>query len=475
MKYSDYQIAFFDAVKNGSGNVALNAVAGSGKTTTICESAKQINGSILMSPFGKDIEKELKTRGLPGNVTIQTNNALGWGAVRQRYNPKLSKNKNFFIVRRRYDLNETSERIEFYAIVKHVCRLIDLFKSNFVLSVEEATKLVPEYIEYYGLTVSDRYEDILCDVFSWAYDESLKDREFFDFNDQLLVPITDGLLLPHYDTVYIDEFQDTNNLQFELLSRVADRFIVVGDPDQAIYGFRGATPDAFNHFTKALGAEILPLSICYRCGSKIIEEAQTVVPRIEANPNGHNGLVTRTDKFEPQKGDYILCRTVAPLVSSCLQMLKEGHAAVIRGQSIKETLNNLVVSVTKKRVMQVDTFLDALEDYCREKIERLERRGPNDLAEQIRDSQEALEAICTNVDYTYEIDGILAKIFDQVNPKFTYMSIHKSKGLENDRVIIMRPDLLPHPKVKTDWGMEEERRLKYVAITRAKKELIWTT
>lgn len=50
-------------------------------------------------------------------------------------------------------------------------------------------------------------------------------------------------------------------------------------------------------------------------------------------------------------------------------------------------------------------------------------------------------------------------------------TIHKAKGLEAERVFILKPDLMPHPKAKRGWEIDQENNLRYVAITRSKREL----
>jgi DNA helicase-2/ATP-dependent DNA helicase PcrA len=54
-----------------------------------------------------------------------------------------------------------------------------------------------------------------------------------------------------------------------------------------------------------------------------------------------------------------------------------------------------------------------------------------------------------------------------------FMTIHKSKGLENNTIFILHPELLPHPAATQEWQMQQESNLKYVAITRAIENLIW--
>ena len=52
-------------------------------------------------------------------------------------------------------------------------------------------------------------------------------------------------------------------------------------------------------------------------------------------------------------------------------------------------------------------------------------------------------------------------------------SIHRAKGLEAERVFLLFPDTLPHPKATQEWAKAQEFNLKYVALTRAKKDLFF--
>ena len=63
--------------------------------------------------------------------------------------------------------------------------------------------------------------------------------------------------------------------------------------------------------------------------------------------------------------------------------------------------------------------------------------------------------------FTDDIDGICLS------------TVHKVKGLEADRVFIVRPDLLPMTTVTKGWQVQQEKNLEYVAITRARMELIY--
>ncbi len=104
-------------------------------------------------------------------------------------------------------------------------------------------------------------------------------HQIFDFDDMLYVPLRLGTSFDRFNVVYIDEAQDTNAVQCALLERMIaraphGRLIAVGDPDQAIYGFRGASDEAMENMRKQFDMDVLPLSVSYRCSKSVVREAQ---------------------------------------------------------------------------------------------------------------------------------------------------------------------------------------------------------
>ena len=88
LEYSDYQLDIFDAVENGSENIAINAVAGSGKTTTIVSACKRLGEkehNVLFLAFNKLIVEELKTK-LKGYAEVSTLHAFGFHVLKKYYN-----------------------------------------------------------------------------------------------------------------------------------------------------------------------------------------------------------------------------------------------------------------------------------------------------------------------------------------------------------------------------------------------------
>jgi DNA helicase-2/ATP-dependent DNA helicase PcrA len=75
-----------------------------------------------------------------------------------------------------------------------------------------------------------------------------------------------------------------------------------------------------------------------------------------------------------------------------------------------------------------------------------------------------------------DVDTVLKEIFTDkppVTPHIVMSTVHKAKGLEADRVFILRPDLMPHPLAKGHDELIQEDNLHYVAITRAQKRLVY--
>jgi DNA helicase-2/ATP-dependent DNA helicase PcrA len=139
-----------------------------------------------------------------------------------------------------------------------------------------------------GQIVTGHYvDDIVRDIYP-RYQEALAQEDAVDFNDLLLHvlrlaedPATEDELTGLFDHVLVDEFQDTNAVQYRLVKRLASRsgnLTVVGDDDQSIYSWRGAEPKNLLEFDIDFPqAEIVKLEQNYRSTSVILDAANAVV------------------------------------------------------------------------------------------------------------------------------------------------------------------------------------------------------
>jgi DNA helicase-2/ATP-dependent DNA helicase PcrA len=146
------------------------------------------------------------------------------------------------------------------------------------------------------------------------YEALKKERNYLDFSDlnvlvlQLFNMFGSEKYVEAFKYVFIDEFQDTNKLQFQLIEFIAKHknITVVGDPNQSIYGFRGSYKDSFNHFKKSFGVDdekdIFRLDKSYRNPNNVLRVAHELIrnnyaeneqPFMIENANGFDGKKVR--------------------------------------------------------------------------------------------------------------------------------------------------------------------------------------
>jgi hypothetical protein len=188
-----------------------------------------------------------------------------------------------------------------------------------------------------------------------------------DFDDLLYVAVKEGISLPRFDFVFVDEGQDTNAIQRALIRKIMhtnSRLAVVGDPHQAIYGFRGADSNSMDLIKEEFDCVDLPLTVTYRCPKLVVEHAQQWVSHIEAAPGAADGIVKEIgqdwDFRNFTSGDLVVCRTTKPLVSLAYNLIRNRVAAHIMGREIGQGLVNLV---NKMQAKGLDVLLEKLKAY----------------------------------------------------------------------------------------------------------------
>ncbi len=476
MTPSKYQQAFFDAVGTSNDNLTVDAVAGSGKSTSVEHAIGYLNQtkSTAIFAFNRAIVEAMKRRmerssiRLPFKLHIDTINAFGWSICRKATRiTQVSAGKDDEI------LKSIIEKKDFYKYKGVMTRLVALLKANCHFNEDLPESMIHEYMDVYGIDfeVDGFFVRTLQDL--WAI--SSKIDYILNFSDQIYMPLKMGWNIPQFDVGFVDEVQDLNPAQQELMLRACKRFIGVGDSRQAIYAFAGADAHSLKNMIQRTAARILPLSISYRCPKNVVKLAQEIVPHMEFAENASDGIVDSVKNLDLAKdGDFVLCRTNAPLVSSCLQMIREGRKAQVKGKEIGEQLIGLINRLGVKDNDSSGNLLDAVSKYQIEEGERLARANRDQLIE-------ALEDRCETIRVLIESSPTVAGVKDRIRGIFAdnvigimHSSIHKAKGLESSRVFILREDLLP-PKAKrknqTATQLEQEWNLKYVAITRSMSEL----
>ena len=222
------------------------------------------------------------------------------------------------------------------------------------------------------------------------------------------------------------------------------------------------------------GVEVLPLSVSYRCATSIIAEARAVVPEIESAPGAAAGVVATCASGElyramedgnVREGAYVLSRTNAPLVPMCLYALQCGIKASIQGKDIGKSLVTLLRRAEHPATHDALLWLRA---WVQTECARLDAAGHEQAVEALRDRFECLVALSEGLRTVDEVVGRIDALFaDDGGPRLIFSSVHKAKGLEADIVYLFAPTFF-HKK----GDPREERNLYYVAVTRARRELV---
>jgi superfamily I DNA/RNA helicase len=464
--WSNLQKDIFTDIAIGKGNTQVDALAGTGKTSTIVEGFYYIpkGTNTLMCAFNKSIQKELEDRVDPSlNVQIRTIHALGYAACRRAF-PKLGRpddkgEKLFGFIKA-----EKGEDPETFELRSNLARAVSLCKGY----LAESPKEIEDVLNRHNVDFCNESQEGFVTSVMKVMDACKKDTSRIDFDDMIWMPNVHELRLDKFGMVMIDEAQDLNLAQINLaLKSVANngRVISVGDCHQAIYGFHGADSDAIQNIVNRMNSKRMPLSVTYRCAKSIVKMAQTYVPELEAAPNAEEGLVDKIDTVRMEKlvkpGDFILSRVNAPLIKWCLALLKARIPANIQGRDMGASLTSLL---KKSKAKDVDDFLAWLEDYREIEIERLAKSKRDSSV--IEDKVECLRTLCEGTRSLGDVKDNIENLFRDGDDKNRVIlsSTHKAKGLERDTVFMLSDTYRPAKGV-------EEANLAYVAITRAKKEL----
>ena len=478
---SKYQRTVYKFIETCKGNAVVEAVAGSGKSTTIVNAIKIIpeDKRILFLAFNKSIVSELEKKiGDKKNCDIKTLHSLGVKQLLYYYHSKIDDAKykshlNEGIESGLYHANKELNNNDKEDWKRNLLQLIDLGRVNLCKSVAEIDDIAFKF----QLFIVDNECELAYKIIQWGKAHT----EIIDFTDMIYLPIVLNVRMWQYDWVFIDECQDLNAAQRELFLKCIKpngRFIAVGDRMQSIYGFSGADEESFIKLKNLPRTAKLPLSICYRCDRSIIQAAKQYVPQIEARDNADEGVVTLEAKVADVKdGDMIICRVTTPLAKLCIEYISKGIKAYVKGKDIGV---NLVNMIKKTRKNTIEGCLYSLEVELK-KIDAIIIKKTHCKPEEAKESEihkiyedkiQAIEVLSQGAETIDDVIKRIEEIFQNESSGICLSTIHKSKGLEADRVFILCPDkLFLKSAMRIPWQAEQEKNLVYVAITRAKHYL----
>lgn len=493
-KPSVYQEAIYAATQMGSENLLIEAVAGSGKTTTIIEATDYCLSSVLFLAFNKSIAQDIQMK-LP-NGRAQTLNSLGHRLWMQNC-PSA-----------RLDFDKIDKLLHHYLHEEHrkkfgytISRLMSTAKANGVgLEYPVVPKDFESFIINGDWDIEDAVVGTVAEYCCQIFRASVDDRLTFDFDDQIYGPIRHGWTFPRFGTIMVDEAQDLNAIQHEFVARLAERgarIIAVGDRHQAIYGFRGALHDSLDLLRERFKMKELPLSISYRCPRSVIAEAQLLVPHIQAREGAPVGRVLhqRTEYFrkldeegrigygeesvpteamgaeDPEifpDGWLIVCRNNAPLFSAVMKMVRAKKPCRV----LSNALDGLSSFIKRLRPRDMNDLIFKVERWMEKEVLAAEAKGMPWKVAAIEDKAGTILLLCEGLDTPERVLALLRSLSESHSGPI-FATIHKAKGLEAEHVYFLRPDLVPGWWIEKKEDLQQEMNLRYVAITRAKETLTY--
>ena len=580
------------AVLHQEGPCLVIAGAGSGKTkvlttriANLIESgvpSYQILAITFTNKAAKEMRDRLETLAKDNKAFVGTFHSFGLRVIRENVNA-LGMTSNFTILdsddvtslvkkilkEKGYDTKEVSP--------SYIKNRISFIKNEMLTDAE-----VEKFFQ-------SEMEKIAYEIYK-EYNIKLKKNNSVDFDDLLRIPVLlfqnhpDILELYQnkYQYILIDEYQDTNEVQYKLvklLSKKYQNLFVVGDPDQSIYQFRGANYKNILNFERDYpNTVVIPLEDNYRSTKMILDAANSVIKnnkeRKEKNLRSHHGDGVKT-KFMV---GYDEKHEISLVIEEIKKLLEQGYkkrniaifyrtnaqSRVIEEQFLKANIPYKVVGsyyfYSRKEIKDLICYLRLIlnqnDDISLRRVINVPKRGigptsVNKLEQKsIEENKSMFDAITSgkelefknlildikkeseslsltelvdcvleksgmkkeletdpsleselrldnlmefkSITATYEdttgsVDlgdfleeiSLIADISEHKNDDdvVTLMTLHSAKGLEFPVVFLvgMEEGIFPHQNSFTEeGGLEEERRLCYVGITRAEEKLYLT-
>ena len=468
------QVAIIDAARSTKDNLLVNALAGAAKTTTlrlICEAVTGI--PILSLAFNKKIAEEMTAK-LPSHVTCKTLNALGHQVWTKSLGRKatLDFNKTHSIVKTLIESLPRTEQASAYATMGETIRAVGMAKAAGYVpaSWKQIESLIPAGEFYASLDSSDNFEETVDQgLVDAALSTSIKQayNGNIDFADQLYMPTLFGGTFPSFPLVLVDEAQDLSPLNHAMLRKLArTRIIAVGDPNQSIYGFRGAVTNGMSVLRSTFNMTEFTLSVSFRCPEVIVENVRWRAPHMQAfGPGGTIHHWSSWDASQLPDNAAIICRNNAPIFGLALELIKAGRSVRLLGADIGPALVKILRKLGPETMGQ-ESVLTAIERWKSEKLAKAKSPGS------IEDRAECLRVFAlTSPDLKGAI--IYAEHLFKQEGTIQLMSGHKSKGLEFDFVVHLDPWRVPSKWALSEEAKEQERNVKYVIDTRAKQTLVY--
>lgn len=467
-KPTDEQAAIVEASRTSDRNLLVSALAGAAKTSTLELIAAALpDTEILALAFNKAMAVEMQER-MPRNVKAMTLNALGhrtWmDATGRRL--KINASKTYEIVQPLVQSRPRAEQDILWENFAELIRIIDFGKTcGYIPSGHfDRAKCLMNDEEFFGhieQRLSPVEEELIIEATLQSLNMAM--RGDCDYNDQILMPTVFHGAFPRYPLILVDEAQDLSALNHAMLRKLAKRrLIAVGDPCQAIYGFRGAHEESMSLLRMEFDMQELPLTISFRCPRTIVEHVRWRAPAMRwpewAKIGEVRTLASWTSDVLPDDA-VIICRNNAPLFNIAIKLLKTGRSCELHGRDVVASITKAMRKFGGHDLPQ-HAVLEKIEAWLAVEMEKNKARGHD----RLRDRAECMKVFALE-GATLGDALAYAHHLSQLRSPLKLITGHGAKGLEFDHVYFLDQHLV---------GKEDqEPNLRYVICTRARETLTY--
>lgn len=436
-KPSTYQQNILDFfLNNPQSNMLVNALAGSGKSTTACMLSEHSKTSDLYIAFNASVVEEFKKKIKNPKTKVMTMHSLAYSImlynVEQESKNSGEKPKGFGSQRSKRTVsldNFKPHKILDEEITKRYGRYIEFakrvfLKDNYVnlynlcrltltdmSSNKDVSRLIDDHVLflYYG---DEGYSaPDISEITSTLKILDTKSRQQFetqgviDFTDMLWITFNklkyDNWEVPYwalYTNIYCDEVQDFSNIQLNFLKfikRTKGRYVFIGDFHQAIYNFAGANAQAFNQIPKMFApVETFDLPICYRCAkshlSRVNREYGIPILPCDDAPLGFVKTIDKNKISEYAKaGDMVISRKNKWIAEVVLDLARNGTPIFIEDKE-------MVVAIKRQILSSKCTSVGTLEKFLQKVISNYNKKLFEIVSKNVREGgreEERLEAV----------------------------------------------------------------------------------
>ncbi|MDP4271793.1 MAG: 3'-5' exonuclease [Bacteroidota bacterium] len=474
---------------HSTGNIKINAVAGSGKTTTIIEYAKTrpVGSRILYLAFNRSVKtdaiRKFAERGLK-NATVETAHSLAHKYVvrNSSYKVRSQEYKTYELVEI-LGLKGTGDRLSEYIIANHILKFVAYFCNSDKCKVQELNYLDTVYDSQSRAFVKLHYRYI--EKKTWDLLKKMDQAEIEISHDFYLKKFQLSNPQLPYDYILFDEGQDASVAMLDIFIKQASVKVIVGDTHQQIYGWRYAV----NSLEK-VDYQTYYLSKSFRFSQDIADLAMCVLGwkgYVSENIDEKVLKIEGVGTSKEIKNKAVLARTNLGLLLKAIEYVTEKKT--IQHIYFEGNINSYTYADDGTSLYDVLNLYNHKHYLIKDKLIRT-MHDIDDLVDYIKKTEDVQLGMMVEVvkEYGNDIPDIIKTIKEKhvgneekEKAEMIFSTIHRCKGMEYDAVQIvndfMREEELKNIKIDKNTNdlrqskLLEEINLLYVAVTRTRNSI----